>query len=151
MREMKNRTLQQLWKKYVMLMTEHQQILLANQYMRCQRILVPISQIHLIITAKRRLNHAIPIKEVNVSEGITVAILMTLQIKMAQTMNNGQINLNLDHVIISLSQLRRMIVKQILIIKMNLVGLTPSIIVRADALTPTHTVSQRLREDSSIM
>ena len=151
MREMKNGTLQQLCERYVMLMTEHQQILLANQYMRCQRILVRISQTHLIITAKSHLNHAIPIKEANVSEGTTVAILMTLEIKMAQTMNNGQINLNLDHVTISLSQLQRMIVRQILIIRMNLVGLMPSVILRADALTPTHTVSQRLREDSSIM
>ena len=56
-----------------------------------------------------------------------------------------------DHVTISLSQLQKMIVKQVLIIRMNLVGLMPSVILRVDALTPTHTVSQRLREDSSIM
>ena len=132
MREMKNRTLQQLWKKYVMLMTEHQQILLANQYMRCQRFLIPISQIHLIHKAKSQLNHAIPIKGVNASEETTVDILMALQIKMAQIMNNGQISLNPDHVTISLSQLQKMIVKQILIIRMNLVGLMPSVLLRVD-------------------
>ena len=87
----------------------------------------------------------------NVSEGTTVAILMTLQIKMAQIMNNGQISLNPDHVTISLSQLQKMIVKQVLIIRMNLVGLMPSVILRVDALIPTHTVSQSLKEDSSIM
>ena len=119
--------------------------------MRCQRILIPISPIHLINKAKSQLNHAIPIKGVNVSEETIVAILMALQIKMAQTMNNCPINLNPDHVTISLSHLQKMIVKLILIIRMNLVGLMPSVILRADALTPTHTVSQRLREDSSVM
>ena len=139
MREMKNGTLQQPCRRYVMLMTEHQQILLANQYVRCQRILIPISPIHLINNTKSQLNHAIPIKGVNVSEETTVAILMALQIKMAQTMNNCPINLNPDHVTISLSHLHKMIVKLILIIRMNLVGLMPSVILRADALTPTHT------------
>ena len=132
-----------------MLMIEHLHILLANQFMRCRRILVPISQIHIISTAKSHLNHAIPIKKVNVSEEPTVDILMTLQIKMI--MNNGQISLNPDHVTISLSQLQEMIVKRVLIIRMNLVGLMSSVLLRVNALTPTHTASQRLREDSSIM
>ena len=125
MQEMKNGTLQQPCRRYVMLMIEHQQILLANQYMRCQRILIPISQIQLIISAKSHLNHAIPIKGVNVSEETTVDILMELRIKMALIMNNGQVSLNPDKVTISLSQLQKMIVKQIMIIKMNLVGLMP--------------------------
>ena len=148
MREMKNGTLQQPCRRYVMLMTKHQQILLANQYMRCQRILIPISPMHLIHKAENQLNHAIPTKGVNVSEQPTVDILMALQIRMAQIMSNGQISLNPDHVTRSLSQLQKMIVKQILIMRMYLVGLMPSVLLRVDALTPTHTVSQRLREDS---
>ena len=144
MREMKNGTLQQPYRKYVMLTTEHLHIVLVNQSIHSQRILVRISQIIIISTARSHLSHAIPTKKVNVSEEPTVATLMTLQFKMIT--NNGN-----DHVTTSPSQLQEMIVKRVLSIKMNLVGLMPSVLLRVDALTPTHTASQKLREDSSTM
>ena len=94
MQEMRTGISRQLCRKYVMRMIEHLHILLANQFMHCQRILAPISQIHIISTAKSHLNHAISIKKVSVSEESTVDILMTLHIKMI--MNNDQISLNPD-------------------------------------------------------
>ena len=69
---------------------------------------------------------------------------MTLQFRMIT--NNGH-----DHVTTSLGQLREMIVKRVLTIKMDLVGLMPSVLVRVDAETPTRTASQKLKEDSSTM
>ena len=56
-----------------------------------------------------------------------------------------------DNVTTSPRQSLEMIVKTVLITKMSLVGLMPSVLLRVDAQTPTRTAFQRLREDSSTM
>ena len=144
MQEMRNGILLQHYRKFLMLMTEHQLRVLVNQFMRCRRILFRISQIILISIARSHLSHAIHTRKVNVSEGTTVAILMTLQLTMIT--NNGH-----DHITTSLSQLREMIVNKVLTIKVNLVGLMPSVLLPVDAQTTTHMASQKLKEDNSTM
>ena len=146
MRAMKTGTLQQLCKRYVMLTTEHLHRVLANQHIHCQRILVRISQIIINSTAKSHLSHAILTRKVNVSEGTTVDILMTLQLTMRMT--NDLTSLKLDNVTTSPSQSRGMIVNRVLTIKVSLVGLMPSVLLPVDAQTTTHMVSRKLKEDN---
>ena len=113
-----------------MLMIELQHKLLANQSMLCRRTLLRITQTIQISTTRDRLSHAILIRKVNASEETTVATLTTFHFKMI--MNNDH-----DHVTTSLSQLREMIVNRLLITKMSLVGLMPSVLLRVDPQTTT--------------